>query len=338
MVEPIPVLILTQSPIPAPLIEKVRAVSPRLVAEHRTARTLDELGDALRDVEVLYTTGLMPSPEQAPALKWVQGHFAGVERFLDHPLLKSVVLTTSSGIHAPAMAEYVLMMMLAFAHHLPRMIEYHKRAEWPQGRWDLFAPRELRGMTVGIVGYGSVGREVARLAKAFGMRVLATKRDLTRVTDEGWRLPEVGDPLTQSVDRLYPAETLRAMLGECDYVVLTVPLTPATHGLIGAEELACLKSGAVLINIARGGLVDEAALIEARRAGTMRGAALDVFAEEPLPTASPLWTLPNVILSPHVSGFTLDYDERAMALFAENLRRYVAGEPLLNVVDVARGY
>src|SRR3990172_10865577 len=105
MAEPIPVLILTQSPLPAPLLEKVRAVSPRLVVEHRTARTLDELGDALRAVEVLYTTGLMPSPEQAPALKWVQGHFSGVERFLDHPLLQSVVLTTSSGIHAPAIAE-----------------------------------------------------------------------------------------------------------------------------------------------------------------------------------------------------------------------------------------
>ena len=338
MTDPIRIFVLTQSPIPAPLIEQVRAASPRLVVEHRTARTLDELGDVLREVEVLYTTGLMPSPEQAPALKWVQGHFAGVERFLDHPLLKSVVLTTSSGIHAPAMAEYVLLMMLAVAHHLPRMIEHQKRVEWPPGRWDLFAPRELRGSVVGIVGYGSVGREVARLAKACGMQVLATKRDLTRVTDEGWRLPEVGDPLTQSVDRLYPSETLRAMLGECDYVVLTVPLTPATRNLIGVEELACLKPGAVLINVARGGVVDEAALIEALRAGTIRGAALDVFAEEPLPASSPLWTLPNVILSPHVSGFTLDYDGRAMALFAENLRRYVAGEPLLNVVDVTRGY
>ncbi len=338
MTDPIRVFVLTQSPIPAALIEQIRLASPRLVIEHRTTRTLDELGDALREVEVLYTTGLMPSPEQAPALKWVQGHFAGVERFLDHPLLKSVVLTTGSGIHAPAMAEYILMMMLAVAHHLPRMIEHQKRGEWPPGRWDLFAPRELRGTVVGIVGYGSVGREVARLAKAFGMQVLATKRDLTRVTDEGWRLPEVGDPLTQSVDRLYPSETLRAMLGECDYVVLTVPLTPATRNLIGVEELAGMKPGAVLINVARGGEVDEAALIEALRAGTIGGAALDVFAEEPLPASSPLWTLPNVILSPHVSGFTLEYDGRAMALFAENLRRYVAGEPLLNVVDVSRGY
>jgi phosphoglycerate dehydrogenase-like enzyme len=338
MTDPIRVFVLTQSPIPAPLIEKVRAISPRLLIEHRTARTLDELGDALREVEVLYTTGLMPSPENAPALRWMQGHFAGVERYLDHPLLKSVVLTTSSGIHAPAMAEYILMMMLAFAHQLPRMIEHQKRGEWPQGRWALFAPRELRGTVVGIVGYGSVGREVARLAKAFGMQVLATKRDLTRVTDEGWRLPGVGDPLTQSVDRLYPAETLRAMLGECDYVVLTVPLTPATRNLIGVEELTCMKPGAVLINVARGGVVDEAALIEALRAGTIRGAALDVFAEEPLPAGSPLWTLPNVILSPHVSGFTLDYDGRTMALFAENLRRYVVGEPLLNVVDRGRGY
>jgi phosphoglycerate dehydrogenase-like enzyme len=335
----IPVLVLTQSPILSPLIERLRAVSPRLVVEHRTARSLDELGDALRAVEVLYTTGLMPSPESAPALRWVQGHFAGVERFLDHPLLESVVLTTGSGIHAPAMAEYILMMMLAFAHHLPRMIEYHRRAEWPQGRWDLFAPRELRGTTVGIVGYGSVGREVARLAKAFGMQVLATKRDVGRVSDDGWGLPDVGDPEARSVDRLYPPEALHSMLSESDFVVLTVPLTPTTRGLIGAEELKRMKPEAVLINVARGGVVDEAALIDALRAGAIRGAALDVFAEEPLPAASPLWTVgPNVILSPHISGFTQAYDERAMALFAENLRRYVAGEPLLNVVDVARGY
>ena len=336
----IPVLILTQSPIPASLIENLRVVSPRLVIEHRTAQTLDELGDALREVEVLYTTGLMPSPESAPALRWVQGHFAGVDPFLDHPLLKHATLTTASGVHAPAMAEHILMMMLASAHHLPRMIEYQTKVEWPKERWALFAPRELRESTVGIVGYGSVGREVARLAKTFGMRVLATKRNVGHAADAGWQLPGVGDPEARNVDRLYPPESLRSMLSECDYVVLTVPLTPATRGLMGVEELKRMKRDAVLINVARGGVVDEPALIAALRDGTIGGAALDVFAEEPLPAASPLWSLPatRVILSPHVSGFTLEYDNRAMALFAENLRRYVAGEPLLNVVDPARGY
>lgn len=338
MTNSIQVLVLTQSPIPSPLIEKLCAISPRLAVEHRTAQTLEELGDVWGEVEVLYTTGLAPAPEAAPALRWVQGHFAGVDHFLDHPLLERVTLTTASGVHAPNMAEYILMMMLAVAHHLPRMIEYQKKVAWPKERWALFAPRELRGGTVGIVGYGSVGREVARVAKVFGMRVLAMKRDVQRAADEGWGLSGVGDPAVENVEHLYPPEALRSMLSESDFVVLTLPLSPATRGLIGAEALKAMKREAILINVARGGVVDEAALIEALRAGAIGGAALDVFVEEPLPAASPLWTLPNVILSPHISGFTPEYDNRAMALFAENLRRYVAGEPLLNRVDVTRGY
>lgn len=339
MTNPISVLVLTQSPIPEPLLERVRAVSPRLEVAPQVAQTLEELGaEPWREVEVLYTSGLLPPLELAPRLRWVQGHFAGVERFLDHPLLQSVILTTASGIHAPAMAEYILMMMLAFAHRLPRILEYQQRVEWPQPRWDLFVPQELRGATVGIVGYGSVGQEVARLAKAFGMRVLAVKRNPQRTVQGEWRLPDVGDPDLKSVDRVYPPEALASLLNESDYVALTVPLTSATHGLIGNEELRRMKPDAILINVSRGGVVDEPALIEALRSGVIGGAALDVFAEEPLPSSSPLWGMPNVILSPHVSGFTPYYDERAMALFAENLRRYISSEPLLNVVDVTRGY
>ena len=158
------------------------------------------------------------------------------------------------------------------------------------------------------------------------------------IPDRGWQTPEAGDPTAAQVDRLYAPEALRLMLAECDYVAVTVPLTPETRHLIGAEELKSMKSDAVLINIARGGVIDEAALIEALRGHTIGGAALDVFEQEPLPVDSPLWKLPNVILSPHVSGFTPHYDERAMTLFGENLRRYVNSEPLLNVVDVSKGY
>jgi phosphoglycerate dehydrogenase-like enzyme len=333
------VLVLTQAPMPDPLIENLRAVSSRLAVTACTAQTLEELGDAIwRGVEVLYTTGLLPSPQRAPDLRWVQGHFAGVDPFLDQPLFQRVRLTTSSGIHVPAMAEYVMMMMLAFAHHLPRMLATQQAAEWPADRWQRFVPRELRGATLGIVGYGSIGREVARIARAFGLHVLAVKRDPARREDTGWGLPGVGDPDADSVTRLYPPQALHEMLSACDYVVLSVPLTPQTRGLIGAAELQRLKPDAVLINISRGGVIDEAALIEALRAETIGGAALDVFVQEPLPASSPLWRLPNVILSPHVSGFTPRYDERAMALFAENLRRYLNGEDLLNLVDMRRGY
>ena len=338
MTDSIQVLVLTQTPMPEHLLAPLREVSPRVIVDHRTAETLDELGDVWQAVEVLYTTRLAPLPEAAPRLRWVQGHFAGVDQLLGHPLLRRVTLTTSSGIHAPAMAEYVLMMVLAFAHHLPRMIEVQQRAEWPGQRWALFVPQELRDATIGIVGYGSIGRETARLAHAFGTRVLALKRQVDHLADDGWRLPNVGDAAGEYVDRLYAPDQLHAMLAECDYVVVAAPLTPETRGLLGAAEFQAMKRTAVVINVARGGVIDEAALVDALRNQVIGGAALDVFEQEPLPADSPLWHLPNVILSPHVSGFTPHYDERAMALFAENLRRYVAGEPLLNVVDVQRGY
>ncbi len=338
MTDAIHVLVLTQSPMPEHLLARLRTVSPRVIVEQRTAETLEELGDVWQEVEVLYTTRLVPLPEAAPRLRWVQGHFAGVDQLLGHPLLRSVTLTTSSGIHAPVMAEYILMMVLAFAHHLPRMIEHQRRAEWPQQRWVLFVPQELHDATLGLVGYGSIGRETARLARAFGMRVLALKRHVDQRADDGWRLPDIGDAAGENVDQLFTPDQLHAMLAECDYVAITAPLTPETRGLLGAAEFQVMKREAVIINVARGGVIDEAALIDALRDRVIGGAALDVFEQEPLPADSPLWHLPNVILSPHVSGFTPHYDERAMALFAENLRRYEGGEPLLNVVDVQRGY
>jgi phosphoglycerate dehydrogenase-like enzyme len=338
MTEPIHVLVLTQSPLSEALLAPVRAAAPRLVVEHRTAKTLAELGEVWAEVEVLYTTNLLPAPEQAPRLKWVQGHWAGVDSVIAHPLVQRVTLTTASGVHASNLAEYVLMMMLAWGHHLPRMLEHQRRAEWPEQRWQAFVPRELRGATVGIVGYGSIGREVARLARAFGMRVLAVKREAGQRADEGWQLSNAGDASGALADRVYASAELRAMLPECDYVALILPLTPETHHLIGAEALRAMKREAVLINIGRGAVVDEAALIAALQNGVIGGAALDVFEREPLPADSPLWKLPNVILSPHVGGFTPEYDARAMQLFAENLRRYAQGERLMNVVEVKRGY
>jgi phosphoglycerate dehydrogenase-like enzyme len=338
MADAVRVLVLTQQPMPDPLIAKLRSVSPRLAIDQRTANTLDELGNVWRGVEVLYTTGLMPSPQAAPDLRWVQGHFAGVDRIVNHPLVRSIILTTSSGIHTPAMAEYILMMILAFAHRLPRMMDYQRQVEWPKDRWTLFVPRELGDSTLGIVGYGSIGRHTARLAKAFGMKVLATKRNVQHTADEGWHLPQTGDLTGEYVDRLYAPNQLRSMLAECDYVAVTVPLNAETRNLIGLNEFKAMKRDAIIVNVARGGVIDQVALIDALRKNTIGGAALDVFTPEPLPADSPLWTLPNVIISPHVSGFTSHYDERAMALFAENLRRYVNGAPLMNVVDVNRGY
>jgi phosphoglycerate dehydrogenase-like enzyme len=292
-------------------------------------------------VEVLHTTGvLFPKPEQAPRLRWVQGYFAGADRALREApeLFERVTLTTSSGVHMPVMAEYSLMMILAHAHRLPRLFQEQAGHNWPSDRGEIFAAVELRDRTVGILGYGSIGRETARLARAFGMRVLAAKRNPGQRADEGWQLPGTGDPKGELPEKIYGFDELDALLPGCDYVVVVLPLTPETRHVLNSQSLARLKPSAFVINVGRGGLIDEAALIEALRSGKLGGAALDVFAQEPLPSDSPLWSAPNIILTPHVSGWTTRYDELAFRLFGDNLRRYLAGEELYNVVDVKVGY
>jgi phosphoglycerate dehydrogenase-like enzyme len=322
------------------LLDKLRAVSPRLVVKQRTCHEAEEIEQVLEDgVEVLYTFYLPADLNRAPDLKWVQLHSAGVDHLLNHPLMKSdILLTTTSGIHATPIAEYVFASILAFNRRVPQMLIYQSRREWPQGRWNLFARPELRDRTLGIIGYGSIGREVGRIARCFGMRVVATKRSVSQMRDVGYVVQGTGDRKGALLDEAFPPERLSDMLGLCDYVVVTVPLTPETRELIGEAELRTMKPSAYLVNISRGETVDEAALIRALQEGWIAGAGLDVFEEEPLPSDSPLYDMQNVILSPHVSGFTLRYDERASDLFAENLSRYLTGEPLLNLVDKERGY
>jgi len=333
--------VLVARPFPAALMNKLENISPRFNITQRVPASAEELADLVGSVEILYAPALLPEPEDAPRLRWVQIHSAGADQILQHRLFTAtdVTITTTSGIHAVNIAEYVFAQMLAFAHRLPTMFEDKRAKNWPEDRWERYLPHELRGATVGIVGYGSIGREVARLADAFGMRVLAVKANLRQLTREyAYSLPGTGDPEAEIPDRIYPVEALASMARECDYLVLTLPLTERTRHLVNANIFAAMKSTAVLINVARGGVVDEAALIDALRRGHIAGAALDVFEEEPLPPESPLWELPNVILSPHISGATPHYDERATDLFAENLRRFAAGEPLLNVVSRQRGY
>lgn len=341
MPTPFRVLILTSLPVAAPLVESIQAVSPGIQVQALAAKSPNEIDPRAWDnVEVLYTTGLAPSAEQAPALRWIQASHAGVEHVLhaSPELFNHVALTTTSGIHAPNMAEYVLMAMLAHAHHLPGMLQAQADAQWPADRLTRFAARQLRAATLGIVGYGSIGREVARVACAFGMRVLACKRDVSRREDTGWALPGTGDRTGILPERYFSLAELPAMLAESDYVLLAVPLTAATRHVIDAQALQAMKRGAFLINIARGGVIDEPALEEALRSGALGGAALDVFEREPLPADHPLWHLPNVILTPHMSGFMLIYNDLAMTLFAENLRRYLGGEPLFNLVNPQLGY
>lgn len=324
------------------LIQRLRDVSPRLEVIHRPAQTVAEIPpDVWQEVEVLLTWGdVLPDRETAPNLRWVQVTSAGIDRLLGNPLFeqRDVLLTTTSGIHAVTMAEYALGMMLAFAHHLPRFMALQQAHEWPRQR-EALTPRLLRGATLGIVGYGSIGRELARLARAFGMQVLATKRDAMHPASlPEYVEPGTGDPDGVMCHRLYPSQALKSMVRECDYIVVLTPLTPETVNLINAEVLSAVKPGAVLINLARGGIVDEAALLAALKSGLLGGAACDVFAEEPLPEDSPLWDAPNLIISPHVAGMMPGYMDRAVDVFVENLRRYLARQQLLNVVDWERGY
>jgi phosphoglycerate dehydrogenase-like enzyme len=333
--------VLITLPFPAELIQKIEQVSARLhVVSLRAGKPEEVPASAWEQVEVLYTDSVVPAPDQAPKLRWIQFHYAGLETVIDRPILArpGIVATSLSGAAASQVAEYVLLMILALGHRLPDLIDHQDKASWPADRWKRFSPQELRGSRIGLVGYGSIGREVARLVHAFGGEILATKRDAKQPGDGGYIPEGMGDPPGDLVYRLYPPQALRSMLKECDFVVVAVPLTKATSGLIGAAELEAMKSTACLVDVSRGGIVDQTALIAALRDHEIAGAALDVFAEEPLPADSPLWKFPNVIVTPHIAGISPQYDLRAFDLFAENLKRYLESRPLLNRFDLGRGY
>ncbi len=322
-------------------LERLQRLSPDL---HITLHPVDNdqplPASAWQDVEVAYTfSQYLPLPEQAPHLRWVQLYSAGADQVLHHPLFQtSVLFTTTSGIHAVPIGEYVLTVMLAWFHRLPLLLKWQQQSRWVHDeRSDEFKPEELRDKIIGIVGYGSIGREVARLAQAFGMRVLAMQRGSDH-RDTGFILPGVGDPDGSIPERYYTFEQLHTMLHESDVVMIGVPLTEQTYHLFNEAAFQAMKPTSFLVNIARGDVCDEEALIHALAEKQIAGAALDVVHTEPLPADSPLWKLPNVIITPHISGLSPRYDERAAMVFEENLRRYLQGQPLFNLVEKARGY
>ena len=336
-----PIEVLMTVPMADELLERLRKACPGIrLRVIKAARPEDIPAEAWATAEVLYTARVLPVSELAPALRWIQFHYAGIDHVREAPLLRreGLAATTLSGAAASQLSEYILMMLLSLGHRLPDLFDHQRRIAWPKDRWERFSPLELRGSTVGIVGYGSIGRQTARLLYGFGARVLASKLDAMHPEDPGYAMDGMGDPDGDYVHRLYPATALRSMARECDFLVVCVPLTPTTRGLVSEAVLASLRPSACLVDVSRGGVVDHAALVEALREKRLAGAALDVFPEEPLPTDSPLWKLPNVIVTPHISGNTPYYDERAVDLFIANLKRYLAGQALLNLVDVERGY
>lgn len=320
------------------IVAELREISPRLHIERHFPAVSS---DVIARTEVLYTTGYFPAPEQAPKLRWIQVNSAGVNHALHHPIVRAedIVVTTTSGIHASNMAQYCLMTMLMFNYQMRLAFELQGRAEWPDEPHSLFTPLDMDSLTVGIVGYGSIGRELARLCSMIGMTVLASKRDISSTEEtNAYVRSGFGDAGGEIPDRIYPAATVASMAKDSDYLVVTAPLTDATEHLIDDEVLSAMKETAVLINVSRGAVVDEKALITALSSGQIAGAALDVFEEEPLPSSSPLWNLDKVIITPHLSGFTRDYHAKAADVFKVNLRRYLDNLPLLNRMDRARGY
>jgi phosphoglycerate dehydrogenase-like enzyme len=265
----------------------------------------------------------------APHLRWLQYPGAGIDTLIEEGVLhKGVrfVVTTVGAANAEAVAEYVLGAMLIFARRWNEMLALQRDHAWASGRaWHDLRGVELRGQTLGIVGFGAIGRRVAQIGRAFGMRVLATRRTEGGATDP-------------DCDALFPATQMAELMGESDFVLLSLPRTPETTGLIGERELRAMRSKAFLINIARGEVIQEPVLVRALRERWIAGAALDVTAQEPLPRESPLWTMPGVLITPHMSGLTTGYTSRVAELLADNLRRLQRGEPLLNLVNFDAGY
>ena len=258
----------------------------------------------------------------APGLRWIHARSAGLDRVLvPEVVAHPAVVTNGRGAFSPALAEFVVAALLFFAKDLRRLV-----AQQAAGAWEPFDTERLEGRTVGIVGYGDIGRAVASRLKPLGTRTLALRRR-----------PQLSgrDPL---VEETLPHERLLELMARADDVVVAMPLTSETRGYVGREAIAAMKRTAVLVNVGRGPVVDECALVDALQGGRIRGAALDVFETEPLPAESPLWRLPNVLLSPHCADHVPGWVDEAMRVFLRQLDRFRRGEPLQDVVDKARGY
>jgi phosphoglycerate dehydrogenase-like enzyme len=345
------VSVVIASPLEPELVDRLREVderldiqfepellpAPRYPSDHhgeegfeRTPQQEERFAALVAGAEVLFGIPA-EAPERlawavrsAPGLRFVQATAAGagqqVRRAeLTADELERVVISSASGVHGVPLAEWSIFGLLAFAKGLPRL-----RRDAIERRWDHYPTTELRGQTVLVVGVGAIGLEVARLASAFGMRVIGIKRQ----TDT--QLPHV--------DSLHPPEQLRELVSDAHAIVVTLPLTDETRGLIDRETVERMRDGAVFVNVGRGKVVDEEALIDALRSGRLAGAALDVTAKEPLPPESPLWELENVIISPHTAALSWRENERIVELFAENLRRYLRNDELLSRVDTSVFY
>lgn len=308
------------------LRQKLQEAYPDFIVDQ--LQSYDRVPEEIVDTDVFIGWSLRPEQFRiAKKLKWIHSPAAAVHQLMYPDLTNSnVILTNSTGVHGPVVAEHAIAVVLALAKRLPQAMHYQARKIWAQELlWNEHPrPREVAGATVLVVGMGGIGREFAVRAKALGMKVVAVREN-----------PAKG---AGPADAVYGAEKIDELLPQADFVLLCTPVTPATTAIINKERLGRMKFGAYLINVARGPLIDDAALIDALRQQRIAGAALDVFAEEPLPPESPFWSLENVLITPHTAAVTEKLWERHYDLIVENLNRFVAGKPLLNEVDKSRGY
>jgi phosphoglycerate dehydrogenase-like enzyme len=313
--------------VPAWFAVRLRKEFPALEVVHLDG--YERVEDHLRDSEIIFAFSLRPEQfKLAHTLRWIHAPSAAVHQLMFPELVNSdVVLTNAREVHGPVVAEHVIALIFALAKKIPQAARLQQKHLWGQDAiWnDGPRPREVAGATVGLIGLGSIGRNVAHMASALGMRVIAVREH-----------PEKEKP--DGVAAVYALAQINDLLAQSDYVVVAAPLTDATRGLMNTDRLAAMREDAYLINVGRGPQVDEAALADTLRNRRIAGAALDVFEHEPLPPESPLWELENILITPHTAGLTENLWQRHYALFSENLRRYLDGQPLLFVVDKQKGY
>jgi phosphoglycerate dehydrogenase-like enzyme len=311
---------------PAWFVEKLRSDFPEVEVSYSSKKRDDD--EALRGADVMIGWSLEPQQFRAAAnLRWIYSITAAVDQFLYPELVSSEIAISNAGsVHGPVVAEHAIAMVLALAKRLPTAVRYQDRRKWAmEAIWnEQPRPREVRGATLAVIGLGSIGAEVTQMAAALKMHVIGVREHTERGAAGAHEVVGFG--------------ALDNALGQADFAVLAAPLTPRTRHLIDARRLKLFKPTAFLINVSRGALVDEAALVKALRERKLAGAALDVFEEEPLSRWSPLWKLPHVLITPHTAFLTENVWHRHYEVFTANLKRYMAGQPLEGVVDKARGY
>jgi phosphoglycerate dehydrogenase-like enzyme len=327
------VLIDDDVPLPGEQAERICRLSSRIQLLHGITK------DNLRSAHVIYTAQAAFDPADALCLRWVQTPSVAVNHLQSAPIANSgIPIANVRGAYAIAVAECALGLMLTLMRRLHICRSMELQGQWPPDK-SVVQGENCYGKTIGIIGYGSTGRHIARLTQALGMKVMACKRRV-EIKPEGvvFGFPNVGDPEGRIPEAWFGPEQLDQMLKRIDVAVVTLPLTNATRGLIGRRELEALPSHAYLLNVGRGGVVDEPALIDALQAGRFAGAGLDVFASEPLPADSLLWKLSNVVILPHIASYTKDQVYLAAEVLIENLRRFLSKQSLVNLVDMTTGY